>query len=82
MMQLKFKMNNSSSNAENSEEEPASIMRVRTPSFENKIEKEKATVDPENKNIQIEINNMINQMNSFIDSVPSTFSSQIQTMQH
>jgi hypothetical protein len=77
MMQLKFKMNNSSSNAENSEEEPASIRRIRTPSFENKIEKEKQPVDTENKNIQKEINNMINQMNTFIDSVPSTFSSQI-----
>ena len=53
MMQLKFKMNNSSSNAENSEEEPASIRRIRTPSFENKIEKEKATSNnAEHKNIQ------------------------------
>ena len=44
-------MNNSSSNAENSEEEPASITRIRTPSFENKIEKEKANNGTEHKNI-------------------------------
>ena len=45
-------MNNSSSNAENSEEEAASIRRIRTPSFENKNEKEKATSGAEHKNIQ------------------------------
>jgi len=61
MMQLKFKMNNSSSNAGDSEEEPAQLSRrIRTPSFENKIiEKEKATDGAESTNIQQEIHNMI-----------------------
>jgi hypothetical protein len=68
MMQLKFKLNNSSSNAEGSEEESNTVQRIRTPSFENKIETDNRNTSTEQKNIQLEIHNMINQMNTIIDN--------------
>ena len=52
MMQSKFKLSNSSSNADGSEEEPTIQQRIRTPSFENKIEAAERQPSSEQKNIQ------------------------------